>query len=152
MKTNIEQIGTYLDRSVKLQIVNSLTTLEIDDLSHAVVLVWLAPQSFNSNLLEIIIKQLIAQNVLSIVVAGESPNESFSILLLTLSTIHTIKHIMTGVIESTCTNDIIEQFLVATWPDENRFDYWTEYRLIVIGNSDLGNHVKIKLISSFIDR
>jgi hypothetical protein len=150
--TSIETIGAYLDRPILLHEASGLNGMEVGDLSHTIALLWLGEKSWDSKQLEEAIKELAAKNALNITVAGERSNESFSILLETLGPLPLRKHIMTGVFESTnvkdavedslIVRDAIERFLMATWPDEDRFDNWTEYRIIVIGRPDLSQQIR----------
>lgn len=63
------------------------------------------------------------------------------------------KHIMTGMCDSTDVKDpvkaalrvkdAIESFLIATWPAEERFDHWREYRIIIVGKlPDLSRQIR----------
>jgi hypothetical protein len=63
-------------------------------------------------------------------------------LLTILAPLPINKHIMTGVIDDTdikdpiedslMIKDAIETFLVSSWPDEGRFDEWSDYRIITV--------------------
>ena len=89
--------------------------------------------------------------MLNITTAGWEADESFSTLLTVLATLPINNHIMTGVIKDTDINDPIEDslmikdavetFLVSAWPSEERFDDWTEYRIIVVGRPDLSREI-----------
>ena len=148
---NKELIGTYLNRPVLFQEARILAELAIKDLSHAVVLLWLGESTWQPEQLKIAIKRFAANNALNVTIAGEKSDESFFILLETLSALPVNKPIMTGVIKSTdvkdpvedslIVKDAIERFLISTWPDEERFDDWTEYRIIIIGRPGLSRQI-----------
>src|SRR5262245_6538396 len=144
-------IGTYLVRPVILQELTELSELASDDISHAVVLLWLDRGRWNVRGLEEAIRKLASTGVLNITTAGWEADESFSTLLTVLAPLLINNHIMTGVIKDTdikdpiedslMIKDAVETFLVSTWPDEERFDDWTEYRIIVVGRPDLSREI-----------
>ena len=128
-------IGAYIGRLIVLQEARNLIEVAEDDLSNAVVLLWLSENSWTPEELGISINRLAASNVLGITVAGARPDESFTFLLETLSHLPIDRHIMTGVVNSTEIADSVEDFLLSTYPDERYFDEWNEYRIIEIGKS-----------------
>ena len=144
-------IGTYLDRPVILQELAELSELASDGISHAVVLLWLDRGRWNAPGLEEAIRKLASTGVLNITAAGWEADESFSTLLTVLALLPINNHIMTGVIKDTdikdpiedslMIKDAVETFLVSTWPDEERFDDWTEYRIIVVGRPNLSREI-----------
>lgn len=150
--TTINSIGTYLSCHVLFQEAGDLGNLAIKDLSHAVVLLWLGESSWDPEQLKIAIKRLAASKPLNLTIAGARSDDGFRILLETLSALPTNKHIMTGVLTNTdvkdpeedspIVKDAIEQFLIATWPDEERFEDWSEYQIVVIGRPDLSQQIR----------
>lgn len=148
---SLDVIGTYRDRPVRLQEVSSLGEMTARDLSHALVLLWLGEKSWDPEQLGLAIRQLAASNVLSVTVAGEKSDDAFSLLLQTLGSLPMRRHIITGIIkdadvkdpaeDSLIVKDAVEEFLIGTWPDEERFDDWTEYRIILIGKPGLAQQV-----------
>ena len=149
---SLNLIGNYRDRPILLQEAGSLSRVEAGDLSRAVVLLWLAEQSWDPKQLELAVGQLASNGVLNITVAGSRTDEAFSVLLETLASPSLRKHIMTGVIDNTdvkdpiedspIVKDSVEEFLIGAWPSEEEFDNWAEYRIIVIGRPDLSQQVR----------
>jgi hypothetical protein len=149
--------GIYLGRPVILKELPELDELATDDdVSHAVVLLWLDRKHWDGRQLEEAIKRLASTNVLNITIAGWRADEAFSMLLTVLAPLPTNKHIMTGVISDTdikdpiegslMIKDAVETFLVSCWPDEERFDDWTEYQIVVIGRPDLAREIRHSVI------
>lgn len=151
---NVDLIGTYIDRPILLQEASSFSELAIDDLSHAVVLLWLDEGSWDPKQLELAVRRLAANNVLNITIAGEKSDEGFSVLLETLGSLSLDKHIMTGIFSGTdvkaplkvkdalIVKDAVERFLISTWPTEERFDEWREYRIIIVGKPNLSRQIR----------
>ena len=149
---SLDLIGTYRDHPILLQEVIGLDDLAVDDVSHAVVLLWLGGNSWGRGQLERAVKRFASKSVLSLTVAGELADEAFSIVLETLGSLPTRKHIMTGIIRDTEVRDLeedalivkdaVEEFLTGTWPDEARFDEWTQYRIIVTGQPELSRCIR----------
>jgi hypothetical protein len=149
---SMNSMGTYLSCQVLFQEAGNLGELAIKDLSHAVVLLWLGESSWGPEQLKIAIKRFAATKPLNITIAGTRSDDGFRILLETLSALPTNKHIMTGVLTNTdvkdpeedslIVKDAIKQFLIATWPDEERFEDWSEYQIIVIGRPDLSQQIR----------
>jgi hypothetical protein len=137
--TNYEDVGVYVGLPVRLQGANNLTEVLPKNLSGAIVLLWLGDSSWKTRDLKAMIIRLAEKKPLAIVVAGERTNESFEVLLETLSVIETPDHIMTGVIHH---DDSISDFFVATFPDQLRFDDWQEYFVIAVGNQDLQQQIR----------
>ena len=135
---NLKEVGTYLDRRIMLQEAGNLKELTATDLSNAVVLMWVADPSWEVEELRRAIEELSDGKPLSLVVGGERVDESFSVLLETLSYLPpTSYHIMTGSIESADMSEGVSEFLIATYPEELRFDDWQEYRIVAVGDSSL---------------
>src|SRR5262249_33832853 len=126
--------------------------VSIDDLSHALVLLWLGQDTWTSRQLARAIGRLASNDVLNVTVAGKRPDEAFSVLLQTLGSLPSRKHTMTGVLKDTDVRDLgedalivkdaIEGFLIGTWPDDGRFDEWTQYRIIIVGDPRLAQQVR----------
>jgi hypothetical protein len=148
---NRSLIGTYVDRPIVLQELTELNELIPGGVSHAVVLLWLDKNRWETRQLEEAIKKLASSGVLNITIAGWKADEGFSTLLTILDHLPINKHIMTGVIDDTdikdpiedsiMIKDAIETFLASSWPDEERFDDWTEYQIVVVGRPDLSREI-----------
>jgi hypothetical protein len=149
---NLKEVGTYLDRRIMLQEAGSLKELTATDLSSAVVLMWIADRSWDAEELRRAIEEMSDGKPLSLVVSGERADESFSLLLETLSYLPPASyHIMTGSIENTDMSEAVSEFLIATYPEELRFDDWQEYRVVAVGNPDL-EHRMLRSISKATSR
>lgn len=96
------------------------------------------------------IKDIVNKEPLSITLSGENASFHFDYLLNFLSIVSSTKHIMTGLIDDKDIQEIVETFLISTWPSEERFDEWTSYNILFITNdlNDSSLLDKINLILS----
>lgn len=139
---NAEGTGKYLNRSVILECADVLSELEYNNVSCSVILLWLGNPAWNAEDLQVAIKNYVLGNVLSLTIAGQRTDESFQMMLENLSVLQRDKHIMTGVIDTCDVDEAVDQFLIATWPDEGRFAAWIDYRIVVVGDSNLTEEIR----------
>ncbi|MGH9914723.1 MAG: hypothetical protein ACRD63_05480 [Pyrinomonadaceae bacterium] len=126
-----------MDRKVFFQEAENLNDLTTEDVSKALVLLWVGSPSWKYKDLTAVIERLAREGALGITIAGKRADESFDALLETLGSMKLPKHVMTGVDKTDDVGDVVSGFLVAAIPDEARWDDWQEYRIIVIGDSNL---------------
>lgn len=137
-----------MGRAVTLQVADSLNRIDVVALSQSSVFLWLGDETWDLYQLRTAITEMAANDVLNIEVAGERSDESFSALLDVLSALPLNKHIMTGVAsdssirdpvaDSALIRDALEAFLYRGWPDEERWDEWAAYSIVVLDRPPLG--------------
>ncbi len=144
--TNLKEMGMYLGRQVLLQGAAILSDIEVSDLSSAVVMLWISDDLWKTEDFLEAIRGLINGKPLGISVGGKRVDKSFSLLLETLSTpSNSTSHIMTGVIGDVSLSEAVSNFLIATYPDDLRFDDWQEYQIIAIGDKALQEQMQYSI-------
>jgi hypothetical protein len=108
---NQQILGTHLDRRIILSHIQSLSELEDGDFARSLSLIWLLNPDWEAKALRSAIGVLVSGGVLGITVAGERVDESFSILLDTLSRLAPGPHIMTGALREQDAGAVVEAFL-----------------------------------------
>jgi len=128
-------IGNYLGREVEIKYQENFYDWSHESLRNSVVLLYLG---FNIEIsmkdLECVVKKSIHSAPLAIALAGNKKDLFFDLLLKRLSEIRTIHHIMSKKCNETNIKDILEDFLIATWPSEGSFDDWNKYSIIFFGD------------------
>jgi hypothetical protein len=132
---NLEIVGAYLDRQVELSGRSELSGIDQVDCASSLTLIWICNPDWNVDDLQSAINALASRKALGITVAGERTDESFSVLLDTLSRFPN-PHIMTGISREEDEFSVVEEFLVAALPSEERFDEWHGYNVIVVGDEN----------------
>lgn len=124
-------LGTHSGRKVFIEQIEIFDDLDLD-FHGELCLIFpkrvLAPQEF-----DYLVQYMVRGRALSIWVSGLRCEENFDRLLNALSTSKTAKeHIMTGMANSgDLQNDVLD-FLSAGIPDEDRWDEWKSYRILLI--------------------
>jgi hypothetical protein len=126
-------MGNYLDRQIKLIVISELSEIDRVDVAYSLILLLLYKSNWRVEDFQSALEVLASKQVLGITVAGEKVGNSFSIMLDTLGSLAG-PHIMTGVSREQNMASVVEKFLVATYPSEERFDEWQGYSFIVVGN------------------
>jgi hypothetical protein len=80
-----------------------------------------------------ILENLIIQEPLGIVIAGAYSSNIFDKLISLLSERKIDRHIMTGLLEEKSFTENAELFFISTWPSEERFIEWKDYRILFLG-------------------
>lgn len=146
-----KQIGVYLGRGISLYESSHLYEIEISDLSFATVLLWLNDHLWSKDEFIATVNSLIQANPLSVVVAGEHVEESFDCLLAVQSRLpSSLPHFMTGIINASVFYEIAYEFLIATYPSDERFDVWKEHLIIVVGDNQSRQEI-VRSITQMVD-
>ncbi len=132
MKSN--NLGKYLERSVEIYKIENILFLNELRMKDAAVLLYFGKESYPIENIDEIIWKIVSRYPLVIEIAGKDSEEMFDILLKNLSERKTPHHIMTKICEEDNVSDIIEDYFISTWPDEDSFDNWKKYSIIFIGN------------------
>lgn len=136
-----KEVGEYLDRKIFFQETENLNDFTTDEVSKALILLWLGSPSWKYKDLTVVIEGLAREGALGISVAGKRADDSFDTLIETLGPMELPKHVMTGAYDSGDVDDDVSDFLVAAIPDEARWNDWQEYRIIAVGDSNLQQQV-----------
>ncbi len=139
-------LGKYIDRSVEIYKMEKVLSLDELSLKDAALLLYFGIESFPIENIDDIIWKIVSRYPLVIEIAGKDSEEIFDILLKNLSERKTPHHIMTKIYKGENIIDIIEDYFLSTWPDEDSFDNWKKYSIIFIGNEseyiNFENYVK----------
>jgi hypothetical protein len=131
-----DNAGMYLGRVVKfghISSVNILSRCNNISLSSSTVLIY-SHTLLNVVELDLMIKYIVSAEPIAIVLAGIGANEAFDRLLNYLDSHTTTKHIMTRLCDEPMFEDVVNDFLIATWPSEERHDEWSTYYVLTIEN------------------
>jgi hypothetical protein len=128
-----EIMGDYLGRQVNLIILDELSEIHQVNVACSLILILLCKSNWRKDDFRSAVEVIALKQVLGITVAGERVDDSFSIMLDTLGSLPG-PHIMTGISRELNMKSVVENFMVATYPSEERFDKWQSYSFIIVGN------------------
>lgn len=123
-------IGNYIDRTVRLYDSNILENGFKDNVNESIYLIL---DGLLSNLSTEIIDHIAQMNPLGIMVGGRARENLFDLVIESLSSKPKVDHVMTRMAEDDDLLTTLQEFFQSFWPDEDRFDSWTEYRILVLG-------------------
>ena len=113
-------IGSYLGRSVKASVLTTNSPEKFCyDVSYSMVLIYTCTY-FETKGIEFLLEKLIKLEPMAIVFAGVNAEEMFDHALRFLSCYPSKNHIMTKLCNQNEFSEVVEDFLSATWPAEER--------------------------------
>lgn len=138
----VETIGNYLSKDVLYKTIPSLDNFSSTSLSNSVVLLFFNSFDASNKELEMFFKTLIQTSPLAITVCGIDADKYFERLLQLLSMASKKQHIMTYISKSEL---YLDDFFLASWPEEERHDDWKNYVILEIGGFHIKESVKTYL-------
>ena len=145
-----KKVGFYNDKKVGLLIVDvEKEDLLLKDVSGAVFLIFTSCFC-KLSLLNRIVENLIIKEPLSIVISGKNSSKVFDNLILSLSKKKNEKHVMTGLLEERDFIENLELFFTSSWPSEERFVEWKDYKILFLGK-EIKEESVIKNIKEIIE-
>lgn len=131
--TNLATIGEFLGRRVRLASLSSLHDFKVDgEASSSLFLVHFGAQPPTSVDLVRVLSTLIRASPVGVAISGAGSSHAFDILLRSLQQTATVGHVMTKRCPQEKIEDVVGDFLTATWPAEECFDRWTSYTIVAV--------------------
>jgi len=142
----MQEIGAYLTRTIEICRIEKIEMIKnINKLNDSVLLIYLSSRVISIDKLEELIDNIISLTPLAIELAGDFVEKTFDILLNKLSQKETPHHIMTKTCRNLDFNEIIDDYILSTWPAEKSFDAWKKYSIIFLGNKIIYNEFLKKI-------
>lgn len=143
-------VGSHCGRMIYLGRAITIGEYHFDSsISSSILLVYFGNIPCNDKWIEELFRNLFLKNPLSISLAGVKSSEYFDLLLEMLSIWPTDRHIMTRRSREIDITEWISDFLMGTFPSEDRFDEWYSYRILVIGSISLYQYILGEIKSNF---
>jgi hypothetical protein len=143
----------YRNQSIEIQESSSLNKLIIDNLQNSTLLLWNLIPSIDKEEFVFLIDRVSNFFPLSIAVAGNDNDLLFDWLLLDVlapkfeDNDPEETHIMTWLIDSNDTNEIIPEFFDLVEPSTPRFDEWQYYKIILLGDTNSTKIIKESILA-----
>jgi hypothetical protein len=135
-------IGDYLGREVRLRRFESPNVFEVGgNLASSVVLVFSCGALSNPDEMKPMLSSLLKMMPLAVAFGGSDSRLAFDGALEILSRMREGPHTMTKLSSATDCVELIEDFLQATWPAEERFAEWKTYSVLVFGSVELSDEL-----------
>lgn len=139
--------GKYFDRIVTIQDVENFCDIEFTHINNAAVLLWLGENKWQSEKFSDFIKRLFEHEPIAIGVSGMNAEEQFDILIKIQSYITSEKHTMTHIYDEENIEEVLDYFFLGTFTDDERWDNWDKYHIIVINDINTRTEI-VELLKS----
>ena len=139
---SIEKIGKYLNKTITFQEVDDFNQIETDFVSYPSVLLWIGDLYWENKDFNVIINELLKNEVIAICVSGKRVKEQFDLLIKTQSSYHSRKHTMTYIFDEDKIECVLENLFWTVITDDERWDDWGEYHIIVFKDRQNAKYIK----------
>lgn len=129
-----KKTGDYLDKSIYILPPILMENLREEDFSSSALLLYFTDNQFSDFELDKFFNNLLKSAPLVVHIAGKNADKYLTNILNNRILNENKKHTMTYLTEEHKNIELISNFFYASWPSEERFDEWKDYKIIVIGN------------------